>query len=84
MDLYGKQLRICLISSKDKKRYIGLTNNLERRIKEHNCGKVKSTKHRVPFELVYFENFESRNEAALREKFFKSGKGREFLKKIRK
>ena len=65
---------------KDHKKYIGLTNNIERRIAEHNSGKVESTKYRVPLELIYFEEFKNRTEAAERKKFFKTGKGREFLK----
>ena len=68
-----------LRSKKDHKRYIGLTNNLGKRLDEHNKGKVVATKNRVPFELVYFEEFENRKLAANREKFFKTGKGREFL-----
>ena len=71
-----------LKSKKDFKRYIGLTNNLERRLLLHNGGKVKATKNRRPFELIYFEKFEDRTRAANREKFLKSGKGREFLKSI--
>ena len=68
-----------LKSKKDLKRYIGLTNNLERRLLLHNSGKVKATKNRHPFELIYFEKFEDRTRAAKREKFLKSGKGREYL-----
>ncbi|HED37184.1 MAG TPA: GIY-YIG nuclease family protein [Ignavibacteria bacterium] len=68
-----------LKSQQDGKRYIGLTNNLEKRLRQHNSGKVKSTKNRRPFSLVYYEEFEDRSEAAQREKFFKTGKGREFL-----
>ncbi len=69
-----------LKSQKDDKRYIGLTNNLEKRLALHNCGKVTATKNRRPFKLIYFEEFLDRSEAAKREKFFKTGKGREFLK----
>jgi putative endonuclease len=68
-----------LKSKKDLKRYIGLTNNLERRLLLHNSGKVKATKNRRSFELIYFEKFENRTKAAKREKFLKSGKGREYL-----
>ena len=68
-----------LKSLKDKKRYIGLTNNIERRLSQHNSGKVTATSKRIPLELIYFETFENRSEAALREKFFKSGKGRVHL-----
>ena len=73
-----------LKSKKDLKRYIGLTNNLERRLHLHNSGKVKSTKNRRPFVLIYFEKLEERTLAAKREKFLKSGKGREFLNSILK
>ena len=70
-----------LKSSKDSKRYIGVTSDLQRRIIEHNSGLVKSTKHRKPMELIYVEEFNSKTEAMNREKFFKSGKGREYLNK---
>ena len=65
---------------KDHKRYIGFTSDLERRILEHNSGLVKSTRNRKPFKLIYTEEFEIKEQAMAREKFFKSGKGREFLK----
>ncbi|MFA5806441.1 MAG: GIY-YIG nuclease family protein, partial [Melioribacteraceae bacterium] len=44
-----------LKSIKDDKFYTGYTNNLQRRIEEHNSGKVASTKNRVPFVIVYWE-----------------------------
>ena len=73
-----------LISKRDFKRYIGLTNNLKRRLNLHNSGKVQATKNRKPFVLIYYEEFEDRINAAKREKFLKSGKGREFLNSILK
>ena len=73
-----------LKSEKDNKRYIGFTKELIRRILEHNNGMVKSTRNRKPFELVYTEEFEFKSDAMNREKFFKSGKGREFLVSIDK
>jgi putative endonuclease len=69
-----------LKSKIDGRLYKGMTDNLERRIKEHNFGKVKSTKGYAPWDLVYSEVFDSRIEARLREVFLKSGIGREFLK----
>jgi putative endonuclease len=68
-----------LRSEKDGKRYIGFTSNLERRINEHNSRLVKSTRFRRPLVLVYYEEFSEKSEAMKREKFFKSGRGREFL-----
>ncbi|MCF7906149.1 GIY-YIG nuclease family protein [Candidatus Gracilibacteria bacterium] len=68
-----------LRSEKDNKRYIGMTQSLERRLKEHYNGQVKSTKNRRPLILFYTEKFSTKEEASLREEFFKTGKGREFL-----
>jgi putative endonuclease len=61
--------------------YVGLTNNLARRFDEHQKGKVQSTKAYVPFKILYTESFDTRIEARKREKYFKSGIGKEFLKK---
>jgi len=73
-----------LKSLKDNKRYIGFTENLQRRLFEHNNGLVKSTKNRRPLELIYHEEFVSKKDALLREKFLKSGHGREFLNSLLK
>ena len=62
--------------------YIGQTNNLELRIERHNNQKVKSTKNRGYWKLIYKERFKLRSEALKREKFLKSGAGRAFLKKL--
>lgn len=67
-------------SLKDGRLYKGFTSNLKRRIKEHNSGQTKSTKGFVPWELIYFEKVNSREEARKREKYLKSGQGRDFLK----
>ena len=48
-------------SLKDSKRYIGMTSDLNRRLNEHNSGKVKSTKNRRPLELIYTEEFTSKH-----------------------
>lgn len=69
-----------LKSLKTKSLYKGQTDNLEKRLKEHNNGKVKSTKAFLPWEITYFEEFPSREDAVNREKYFKSGIGRQFLK----
>lgn len=70
----------CLRSLKNGNLYIGLTSNLERRINEHNSGKNKSTKAYIPYILLFYEVFETRIEARKREKYFKSGVGREYIK----
>jgi len=73
-----------LNSDKDNKRYIGFTENLDKRVVEHNSGLVKSTKNRRPFKLTYFEEYVGKEKALKREKFFKSGLGRSYLKNISK
>ena len=70
-----------LVSVKDRKRYYGMTRDLNRRLVEHNGGKVSSTKNRRPLEIVYYENFENRDLAREREVYFKSRNGRRFLDK---
>jgi putative endonuclease len=69
-----------LRSLKNNHRYIGMTADIPRRIQAHNSGLVKSTKNRRPLELIYTEEFETKLEAEYRELFFKTGKGREYLK----
>ncbi len=69
-----------LKSEKDNKRYIGITSDLKERLFDHNNGLVKSTKNRRPLKLTHTEIFESKTEALRREKFFKSGQGRQYLK----
>lgn len=60
-----------LKSDKDNNLYTGYTNDLKRRLKEHNSGKSKSTKQRVPFTLIYYEAYKSREDATHREKMLK-------------
>ncbi|MBK7288955.1 MAG: GIY-YIG nuclease family protein [Chitinophagaceae bacterium] len=62
--------------------YVGMTNNLERRIAEHNNGENKSTKAYRPFKLIYSETFPDRISARAKEKYLKSGIGKEFLKML--
>lgn len=69
-----------LRSSQDGKRYIGMTSRLDLRLKQHQNGRVISTRNRRPLKLIYTEQFDTKKEAEGREKFFKSGKGREYLK----
>ena len=60
---------------------MGFTKNVERRLKEHNSGKTNSTKSYRPWKLLFFETFISKLEALEREKFLKSGQGRDYIKK---
>ncbi len=69
-----------LKSLKDLKYYYGSCENLDRRLKIHNSGKVRSTKSRLPFMVHYFEEYLSRAEPQKREYFFKSIEGFKWLK----
>jgi len=69
-----------LRSQKDRKLYIGWTDNLIKRMEKHNKGQVEATKHRVPFKLVYYEACFSQANAIRREKALKTGFGRKYLK----
>jgi putative endonuclease len=72
-----------LYSEKYKKHYVGFTSDLENRIKSHNelATKGYTIKYR-PWILIHSEEYENKKMAMHREKFLKSGKGREFIKKI--
>jgi len=69
-----------LRSKKDGKLYVGWTDNLKRRFEQHNKGMVDSTRYRIPMELVYYEACLVQEKAIKREKYFKTGFGRRFLK----
>ena len=68
-----------LVSLTSKIRYVGMTQNLSRRLLEHNAGKSKFTSGHLPWTMVYSESFANSKEARLREKYFKSYTGRRFL-----
>ncbi|MFN5421864.1 MAG: GIY-YIG nuclease family protein [bacterium] len=67
-------------SEKDGRYYVGMTKDLERRFQEHESGKTKSTKGFRPWKLIFTESFSSYAEARQREKYLKSGSGKEFIK----
>lgn len=63
---------------------MGSANNIELRLKDHNQGRVKSTKNRSPFMLFYKEKFANRQEARQREMFVKNMKSSRFIEKLSK
>lgn len=73
-----------LQSKKDNNLYVGYTNNVQRRLEEHNQGRVQITKNRRPFGLIYYEAFLNQQDATSREKYYKTGWGRSHLKKVLK
>jgi len=69
-----------LRSMKDKMFYVGFTRNLQKRIQNHNGGLVRSTKQRMPLELVYWEGCLNQTDATQREKYLKSNWGKRYIK----
>jgi len=69
-----------LSSTRRKYLYVGLTNSLERRFKQHQDGKAKTTRSYRPFRIVHKEEFSTRQEARKKEKYLKSGCGKEWIK----
>jgi len=68
-------------SLKNERLYVGSTNDIKRRLKEHNDGVGgKYTKDNRPFKLVFYEAFLNKKDAMKDELFFKTGYGREVLK----
>ena len=64
------------------KMHVGCANDLKKRLELHNAGKVSSTKNRRPFKILYYEVFLDKNDACRREKWLKTGWGRNRLNKI--
>ncbi len=65
---------------KNNKLYKGLSDDLRRRIDEHNRGKVKSTKNLRPIKLIHYESYLNKRDAMRREKFLKTTEGRRLLR----
>lgn len=71
-----------LENQNDKSWYIGFTQDIQQRFKEHNSGKGgRTTKLKPSWSLIYYEFYLNKNDAIGRERFLKSGAGRRFVKK---
>ena len=73
-----------LYSLKDQKLYVGCSQDLDERLKDHNQGRVDATKHRRPLVRIYTEEFLIPQDAYAREKNLKSLWSSRFKKKIKK
>ena len=71
-----------LLSLKDFKFYIGYSEDVFKRLEQHNNGENKSTKSRIPFELLYFEAHRCQDDALRRERYFKTDSGKRTLRKM--
>jgi len=72
---------VYVLKCKDNSFYIGQTDNIPRRLGEHNKGEVSWTKSRLPVELIHFEEFKTREKAVKREQDLKTGFGCKRLKR---
>lgn len=73
---------IILYSREFSRPYIGLTDNLSARVRRHNAGSVPSTRPFRPWVKIHSESFQTRSEAMVRERWFKSGAGRKRVQVI--
>lgn len=67
----NSQAYVYLLQNKAEEFYVGWTTDIKRRVKEHNAGKSRYTKSRVPWELVGYEVFSNKDEAKKRERVLK-------------
>ena len=65
-----------------RKSYVGSSNDVERRLQEHNTGKSLYTRRHKPWIILKTEEFNNYKEARKKELFYKSGIGREELRKL--
>ena len=63
-----------------ERNYVGFTRDVVSRLKEHNSGKTRSTRPYKPWNILFFEKYSTKAEALKREKFLKSGQGRDYVK----
>lgn len=69
-----------LKSNKVEKLYTGMTDDLRKRLSEHNAGKSYWSKRYVPWKVIYYEACHNREDARAREKYLKSGPGERYIK----
>jgi len=62
--------------------YVGSTTDVEKRLQRHNRGDAKSTRHGVPWAALHTESFITRSEAVRRERYYKTGRGREEIQRL--
>ncbi len=71
-----------LRSTRTQGYYVGYSGNVQRRLAEHNRGKVRSTRRQVPFEVIYPEGFGSEAEARRRDGAIKRQKSRKYIDRL--
>lgn len=77
---HNKMYYVYIILLSNRQLYTGRTNDMKRRYREHQNGKVKSTKNRRPLKLIHYESYLIKSDAIRREKFLKTTEGKKLLK----
>jgi putative endonuclease len=71
-----------LLNERNTKTYTGVADDFNKRLAEHNAGRVKSSRPYRPYKIIHAESFETLKEARQKEKFYKSTTGRRKLKEM--
>jgi putative endonuclease len=71
-----------LRSTKTGRHYFGSCENIEDRLRRLNAGHSKATRHGLPWVLSHFESFSNRADAMKKERYYKTGRGRDELNKL--
>ena len=70
----------CIKSNRKNWLYVGMTNDIDRRIRQHQAGYSKSTAHYRPFKLIFKERYPDSNTARAREKYLKTSSGKRYIR----
>jgi putative endonuclease len=71
---------VYILLLKNNDLYKGSTGDLKRRYSDHRLGKVESTRHYRPLELIHYESYVRKSDAVRRERFLKTTEGKRLLK----
>ncbi len=72
---------VYVLKSIEGYRYIGMSENVNKRLEQHNNKLVQSTKHGRNWNIIHIEKYSTRSAAVRRERWFKTGVGRDWLRK---
>jgi putative endonuclease len=71
-----------LLNEAKTRTYTGVTDDVNKRLAEHNAGRVKSSQPYRPYKVIHIESFKTLSEACQKEKYYKSTTGRRRIKEM--
>jgi putative endonuclease len=71
-----------LLNETKMRTYVGVSNNIHKRLENHNAGRVRSSSPYKPYKIIHTESFATLREARQKEKFYKSTTGRRRLREM--